>query len=74
MIAVIFIITDLMFPEAALPDGAFPVFVFGFVHKLGLMQSGFSGLREAFFDDVPAHGKVIIIFGQCSDAMQMVRK
>jgi hypothetical protein len=66
------IISNLMFPEAALPNC-----LFSFI-KMRRSLPPFEPFpampAEVTLDLAPSHGEVVVIFRQCPDAMQMVRQ
>jgi len=54
------LITDEMFPESMLPQGALVPFSAARIHPFGSIESGLATLRDHPLDDTPTVGEILI--------------
>ena len=68
------LITDEMFPESMLPQGALVPFSAARIHPFRSIESGLATLRDHPLDDTPTVGEILISGRQCPDGMHVVRQ
>ena len=68
------LITDEMFPESMLPQGALVPFSAARIHPFRSIESGLATLRDHPLDDTPTVGEILISGRQCPEGMHVVRQ
>ncbi len=68
------LITDEMFPESMLPQGALVPFSAARIHPFRSIESGLAMLRDHPLDDPPTVGEILISGRQCPKGMHVVRQ
>ena len=68
------LITDEMFPESILPQGALLPFSAARIHPFRSIESGLATLRDHPLDDTPTVGEILISGRQCPEGMHVVRQ
>ena len=68
------LITDEMFPESMLPQGALVPFSASRIHPFRSIESGVATLRDHPLDDTPTVGEILVSGRQCPEGMHVVRQ
>ena len=68
------LITDEMFPESMLPQGALVPFSAARIQPFRSIESGLATLRDHPLDDTPTVGEILIFGRQCPEGMHVVRQ
>jgi hypothetical protein len=68
------LITDEMFSESMLPQGALVPFSAVRIHPFRSIESGLATLRDHPLDDTPTVGEILISGRQCPEGMHVVRQ
>ena len=66
------LITDEMFPESMLPQGALVPFSSARIHPFRSIEPGLATLRDHPLDDTPTVGEILISGRQCPESMHVV--